>query len=159
MCLHGGSARHLDGTDGLPASDTAAAGAPWCFPGRGTTRGPSVGFASGREGPPQLGAERWMGVPWGHITWDEAGPQPSQAPSRMRWWLAGSEGAGQRLGDDRQAALLAELREIILSILCGFLHKVSVLLLIREKLPILQAFGSGEERVGQLQLLRHLKCI
>lgn len=67
----------------------------------------------------------------------------------MGWWRC----------DDRQAAGVAELGEIILSILCGFLQKVSVLLLIREKLPILQAFGSGEEQVGQLQLLRHLKCI
>lgn len=85
MCLRGGSASHLDGTNGLPASDAAAAGAPRCFPGRGTIRGPWAGGAPGREGPPSLGAESWTGVPWGHITWDEGGTQPSQAPPRLCW--------------------------------------------------------------------------
>lgn len=40
MCLHGGSANHLDGTNGPLASDAAAAEALWCFLGRGTTQGP-----------------------------------------------------------------------------------------------------------------------
>lgn len=72
MCLREGSASHLDGTNGFPASDTAALEAPRCFPGRGTTWGPQegLGFTPGKEGPPSLGAESLIGVPRGHVTWD-----------------------------------------------------------------------------------------